>query len=259
MPARRSIPPEKQRLIARQRFLRARIAQQAFERQLAAVARQVGQLIKGVAPDGKVDPKDLPMLRDMLRRYSDTLQPWATSVAARMQSDVSQRDLQAWTQLSREIGRELRSQLEAAPVGMQLRDAMSQQVNLITSLPLRAAERVQDYAFRALTQSTRAKEFQQEILRTGQVTLFQAKMIARTETSKTASLLVQGRAEHIGSEGYFWRTARDRDVRPLHRKLEGKFIRWGDPPIAGSNGERAHAGQIYFCRCYPEPVIPDEV
>jgi hypothetical protein len=27
--------------------------------------------------------------------------------------------------------------------------------------------------------------------------------------------------------------------------------------VAGEQGEHAHAGMIYNCRCYPEPVIPE--
>jgi SPP1 gp7 family putative phage head morphogenesis protein len=239
--------------------MRARIAQAQFERQLNSVGRQVSMLIKGIAPDGNISLRDVARVRDTLRRYSEALHPWAESVTERMHAEVSQRDMKAWLDLGRTMGRELRLQLEDSRPGMELRDALNQQVELITSLPLKAAQRVHTYAQKLLVESGRAAELQKEILRTGEVTVFQAKRIAHTETSRTASLLTQVRAEHLGSEGYIWRTALDRAVRPLHKKLEGKFIRWGNPPIAGSSGERAHAGQIYFCRCYPEPVIPDQL
>jgi uncharacterized protein with gpF-like domain len=102
-----------------------------------------------------------------------------------------------------------------------------------------------------------------------------ARLIARTETARTASVLTEVRAKSVGSEGYIWRTSLDADVRPKigtpnfaklntlamgsHRKLEGTFHRWDDPPIASENGERAHPGQIYNCRCWPEPVLPDRI
>ena len=96
------------------------------------------------------------------------------------------------------------------------------------------------------------------IYATGHVTKGRANLIARTEVARTSSKLVEARARHVGSDGYIWRTAGDADVRREHRVLNGKYFRWGDPPVAGSAGERAHAGQIYNCRCVPEPVVPEE-
>jgi uncharacterized protein with gpF-like domain len=69
-------------------------------------------------------------------------------------------------------------------------------------------------------------------------------------------VLTQARAEHIGSEGYIWRTSNDSDVRHSHKEMNGRYVRWDTPPRL-SDGTVTHAGQIYNCRCYPEPVIPD--
>ena len=79
-------------------------------------------------------------------------------------------------------------------------------------------------------------------------------LIARTEVARTASGLTEARARHVGSDGYFWRTAKDADVRDSHRQMEGKFVKWNEPPTL-SDGTVTHAGQIYNCRCYAEPVI----
>ena len=134
---------------------------------------------------------------------------------------------------------------------------MDEQVTLITSLPTKAAERVHNLTIEALSNSTRASEVAKEILATGNVTESRANLIARTEVARTASLITESRAVHIGSEGYFWRTAGDSDVRHEHRLLSGKYIKWNDPPVASADGTRAHAGQIYNCRCWPEPVLPE--
>lgn len=245
--------------MARERFVRARIVQQRFERQLAAVARQINGLIKGVAPDGDVKLRDMPALNELMERYSHTLEPWAESVTYRMQAEVSQRDYKAWTDLGQTMGRELRLELNNAPAGQALRESLQEQIKAITSLPLRASERVYAYAQKMLAESGRADELKKQILRTGHVSVGQAKVIARTAVATVSSKLTQVRAEHLGSEGYFWRTARDRDVRPAHKKLEGKFILWSQPPVVDSKGRRAHAGQDIQCRCYPEPTLPDIV
>jgi len=198
-------------------------------------------------------------LQMILQHYSNVLRPWAISVAGRMQAQVDKRDVAAWEELARTMGRTLRGRVLRANTVGPLQEALAQQVDLITSLPTEAAERVQELTVQALFEAQRAEPIAQQILKSGQVAVNRARTIARTEVARTASMLTQVRAEFIGSEGYIWRTSGDSDVRPLHKKLEGKFIRWDDPPIVGENGERAHAGQIYNCRCWPEPVIPDLV
>lgn len=252
-----TLTPAQLRRAARDRFNRARKAEITYSRQLVHIGRNVGNLIKGFAPDGEVT--DMAGLMRALEQYANVLRPWAKQVTARMQSQVSNRERNAWIQLGRAVGRELRKEIEGAPTGAALRDVMAEQVHLITSIPTEAAQRVHMLTLEGITQGRRAKEVQADILRSTHVTVSRAKTIARTEVARTASVLTQVRAQHIGSEGYLWRTAEDTDVRKLHRKLEGKFIPWNRPPVAGSRGERAHAGQIYNCRCWPEPVLPDTI
>jgi uncharacterized protein with gpF-like domain len=38
--------------------------------------------------------------------------------------------------------------------------------------------------------------------------------------------------------------------------MEGKFVRWDEPPTL--DNLTGHAGALPNCRCRPEPVIPDE-
>jgi len=92
-------------------------------------------------------------------------------------------------------------------------------------------------------------------MESGDVARSRALLIARTEVTRTATTLTQARAEHIGSEGYIWRTAGDGDVRPSHRAMNGKFVRWDSPPTL--DNLTGHAGCVPNCRCYAEPVIPD--
>lgn len=247
----------KQRRLARERFVKARRVEREFGEQLNAVGKQIGVIVKGFAPTGVVPVNQRVALEMALQHYSNVLRPWAASVAKRMHAQVDTRDVKAWEELARQMGGTLRRRIMRAPVAVPLEDALREQVELITSLPLRAAERVHELTVEALFQSERAEYIAKQVLRSGAISSARARLIARTEVARTASLLTQIRAEHIGSEGYIWRTSGDSDVRPLHKKLEGKFIKWDKPPIAGENGERAHAGQIYNCRCWPEPIVPD--
>lgn len=241
----------------RSRFAQVRRAETQYASALRSIARQVGGLVRGMGGD---DPFEHDAaIREALARYAELIRPWAKATAARMLADVSRRDMTAWNQVAKGMSRSLAEEIASAPTGEILRERLDEQVALIASLPLEAAERVHSFTIKGLEEATRASEYVAEIMRSGEVSENRAKLIARTETARTASVLVEARSRHVGSEGYIWRTVRDRDVRKEHRVLEGKFIAWDDPPVAGSDGTRAHAGQIYNCRCWPEPVVQDIV
>lgn len=233
-------------------FVQARKAERFYGAQLRKIARHIGELV-GLNP-----PSDLlqaSALAERLTKYGEVIEPWARSIAERMIADVARRDWLVWQQRSREMGSLLHMEIANAPTGAVMREILDLQVGLIKSLPVEAGKRVHNLTLEGLTNSTRAGQIAQEIMRTGEVTRSRANTIARTEVSRTASSLTQARAVHVGSEGYIWRTSHDSDVRPSHERMEGRFVEWDNPPTL--DGMRGHAGCLPNCRCYPEPVIPD--
>lgn len=253
-PAKPQPSPLSQRQRKRQLLTKARNAESSYRLKLRQVAKQVGVLVKGFAPKGKI--LDMPALQKALRDYAELITPWAKAVSAAMLADVNARTARSWRELSREMGQELGRELTTAPTGARTQELMEEQVTLIKSLPLQAAERVHDLAMQALLDGTRAEQVAKDIYATTTVTESRARLIARTEVARTASVLTQARAEYAGSEGYIWRTSGDADVRESHEEMEGKYVRWSEPPLL-SDGTRTHAGQIYNCRCYSEPLFPD--
>lgn len=242
---------------------RSKRAEGEYGRKLRGVAEQIDKLVRGIDPE---DMGKARVLENALREYSRLIRPWAVEVAGKMISETERRDVAMWQRMSEQMGPMIRAELRNAPTGQLLRDMLAENVDLITSIPLDAAARVHKLALDRVENSGRAAEISAEIMRTGHVSRSRATLIARTEVARVASGLVEARSIHVGSEGYIWRTSKDADVRnrdgnPVgsHRLLEGKFIRWDSPPVASTDGTRAHAGQIYNCRCYPEPVIPDRI
>lgn len=254
--AKKPLSPRQLRKLARERFLKVRGAGSAFERQLTSVSRQVGSIVEGFAESPVTS---MAALRAALLRYAEFIRPWARAVTMQMHKRVAKRDLVSWVELGRTMGQELRKEIMYAPTGKAMREALAEQVNLITSLPIEAAERVHKLTTAGIIEGTRASEIEKEILETGHVTLSRARLIARTEVARTASLLVESRARWIGSESYIWRTSHDSDVRPSHRKLDGKVFEWDDPPVSEETGERSNPGQIWNCRCWAEPILPDKI
>lgn len=233
--------------------MKSRRAEKSYSAQLRKIARVVGDIITGF---GRITPDNEAALRDALNRYADMLDNWAHAVARRMLADVSARDERAWMRVSQEMGAEIGRIVRETPVGDVMRERMAAQVDLIKSLPRDAAERVHRLVIEAQENGARAEQIAKEIMRTGHVTESRARLIARTEVGRASAELQRARAEAIGSTQFIWRTSRDSDVRPSHRKLEGKVFRWDTPPECDP-GHHALPGAIFNCRCYAEPVIPE--
>lgn len=229
--------------------------EQRYALQLRKVAQQVGSI---VAPFTPGDMSAVPTIEQFLKAYSDMLKGWATQTASNMLMDVALRDEQAWQTMAKELSRGLREEIRNAPTGRVMQALLAEQVTLIQSIPLEAAQRVHRLTLEGIENSTRAKEIAAEIMRTEEITSSRAVLIARTEVARTATTLTQARAQSIGADSYIWRTSGDSTVRSDHKKLNGKIFQWNNPPVADErSGERAHPGCIWNCRCFAEPIIPD--
>jgi SPP1 gp7 family putative phage head morphogenesis protein len=225
------------------------------------VAGQIGQLIEVFDPLQR--PEELPALQAMLDRYAQTITPWAQAVVQRMQAEVDTRDARMWAEHAQAMGLALRQELHSAPTGEAMRALLRQQVERITSLPREAGQRVHALTLQGLENSVRSKEIAAQIRQSGQVSASRATLIARTEVARTATVLTQTRAQHIGSTHYIWRTSGDGDVRPGHRAMSGNVCEWAHPPAVNEGtGKHArimhhHPGQVWNCCCYPEPILPE--
>jgi SPP1 gp7 family putative phage head morphogenesis protein len=239
----------------RQNWTLARRAESSYNSRLRAVAKQVGALVRGFDPDSIIKSPDQVMAA--LRQYSALLQPWARSVANYMLADVARRDLKMWKANSHAISSSIRSELLNAPTGSAYAMLMEEQVDLITSLPLDASQRIHALVQEAMITGQRSNTIKAEIMRTQQVSESKARLIARTEVARSAATFTQARAEFAGSEGYIWRTSEDGDVRPLHQEMNGKYVAWKNPPKLEPSLAPYHAGCGPNCRCFAEPVLPD--
>lgn len=228
-----------------------------------------------------------------LDEYGEAIEPWARAVAWRMIAETNRRDKSAWEQYTEGMGAALREELRNAPIGEHVSQLLESQVDLITSLPheagmwvheqsLNALEAGQRYQEKTAIESgwdpergvwTRALPPRTELTEalakatpgaTEKWLRNRATLIARTETARTASVLVQARSKHIGAELYQWVTAGDWKVRESHRKLERArtpygigIYSWDDPPLSDPPDHHSHPGQIWNCRCTALPIIPE--
>lgn len=227
-----------------------------YGRQLRQIAGYIDSIIKGF---DVTDETVYPSIVTALRKYAESLDVWAVNASSRILMDVALRDEKTWLIHAKDMSIGVKHQIRNTDVGAVMQKLLADQVGLIKSLPLNAAQRVQDLATRAVIEGGRADEISGLIMAIGGVTKSRANTIARTEIARATTLFTQARAESLGSDGYIWRTSEDSDVRHDHDELNGQYVPWDKPPIADKRtGTRAHAGCIWNCRCYPEPVIPED-
>lgn len=133
---------------------------------------------------------------------------------------------------------------------------------LIKTIPSLFAQKATEYATEEYLKGNRASVVKEKILKLyGDLTEVEAQRIARTEISKTSSQLTQIRSKAVGIDWYVWRTSKDQRVRHSHDIMEGVLVNFNNPPSPEALANEKHtygvynAGEIFNCRCYPEPVI----
>ena len=86
-----------------------------------------------------------------------------------------------------------------------------------------------------------------------------AKMIARTESAKLQTSLIQNRAEDLGSVCYIWKSSKDKRTRPSHQMMNGVVVFWREgterPKLDDMYG---NPGEFPNCRCSPNPILDED-
>lgn len=231
-----------------------------YRRKLRKIARHIGDLVASYEP---ITPDKLSDIQRSLDHYSVALEGWARNVGYRMVTMADKKEEKWWDEVTKQLNEGVRNALKSGDLRPTLAKMVEEQVELITSLPTEANRRVSELAQRAFAEGSRGAEIQKEIMRTGEVTESRARLIARTEVARTSSTLTQARARFVGSTQYIWRTAGDSDVRFGHRQMSGKVFEWNNPPAVNEGSQKHprimhhHPGEIWNCRCYPEPIVPE--
>jgi SPP1 gp7 family putative phage head morphogenesis protein len=277
-------------------FHRGRRAELAYGQALRQFAQQIARLIEAFAPEGKTEqitPDRLAQINEALARYAHGVEPWAKATAWRMISETNRRDKLAWEHYTQGMSEALRREVRETPIGEHVQTLLGEQVRLITSMPREAGQWVHERSLASMEAGTRYQErtaiesgYDPETgvwkrappARTELVEKLaqanpeatekwlrnRATLIARTETARAQSVLVQARSKHIGAELYYWQTAEDWKVRESHARLQKArtpyglgIYKWDEPPLSDPPDYHSHPGQIFNCRCVALPIIPE--
>lgn len=87
-----------------------------------------------------------------------------------------------------------------------------------------------------------------------------SKLIARTETARAQTAVIETRTRELGGNYYIWLSANDQRTRLSHRKMKNVIVEWSDdenekPFLDNMYG---NAGEFPNCRCSPEPIFSEK-
>lgn len=122
---------------------------------------------------------------------------------------------------------------------------VGENVALIKTIPQNALADVEKTISRAYADGMRNRDLGALIEKRYQISRNEAMRIAVDQTGKLNGRVAMEQHRAIGIGSFYWRTMRDKAVRPTHKELEGRVFFYPDPP--------RQPGQEVCCRCYPEP------
>lgn len=146
---------------------------------------------------------------------------------------------------------DIRPYLSTPDVRAHMVERISENVDLIRTIPRRAHEGLKEKLRRMLVlepfdQELMTRVIRQEYGSTG----YNLRRIVRDQTNKTIGQLTQLRQTQIGIQSYQWLTSQDERVRPTHLRNSGLVFDWANPsPITG------HPGHDIQCRCAAIPIV----
>jgi SPP1 gp7 family putative phage head morphogenesis protein len=206
-------------------------------------------------PGGRVNTK-MGQIRAALDRAFPTeeLARWPAQ-AARATSEIQKREL--FRQVKAIAGISLESIADGRLSG-RIRQFTAANVALIKSIPSDYFSEVEQVITAGVAAGTAAGDLADEVEERFGVAEDRAKVIARDQVGKFYASLNETRQTSLGIDRYIWRTAEDERVRDEHDDFADQEYAWDDPPGDGSAREGTHPGTAINCRCWPEPVIPED-
>lgn len=198
---------------------------------------------------------------------SPTYREAAYDIARSMATQLAVQSQRTWRQAAakgskgRRIYQALKKELGNTKVYHEI---IRSNASYISSVPESIADRLTQRVARGYEAGARPEALLDDILQAWpQMSSAQAKLIARTETSKASTALTRSRCAAAGLRWYVWRNSEDERVRSSHSHMGGVIVSWDEPPsperLDPKHEQKPygtyHAGDTFNCRCYPQPLL----
>lgn len=201
-----------------------------------------------------------------LYAQSQEYKVWCEELATKITTQVNTKVNGTWREAAAKAGRGskiyrlIQAELKK-PLGGDFWLKVKENAGLIQTFPLDISTTLTQYIGKESLKGRRSSDILGDLMKKFPNTAkSRLRLIARTEVSKTQTALTQARATALGADWYIWRTSEDERVRGSHNKMNGVLVNWKDPPspealVGMKSCGKYHAGDIFNCRCYPEPVV----
>lgn len=202
------------------------------------------------------------MTRILDRLESMNITNFATQMARGFTTRLNQNSSNAFnSNIKNSIGIDLNKVVSPPEVDDALSMAIRNNVALIKSIKDEYKDNVAKLIRDNVMNGERPSNIVTQIKDIGGVSKSRAKFIARDQTAKVNSDLVEIRAKSIGSDTYTWSGSLDERERPSHKVMEGKLCKWSDATVYSDDGGKTwkkrsaiggvglHVGRDYRCRC----------
>lgn len=193
-------------------------------------------------------------------------------VAARLSAGfVARANLQNKEQtlrtFSQAFGIDLSGMLGEGAIKPQMEKAVSDNVDLITSIHTDFIHDIGAAVFANMKDGGRHENLIDTIKERGNVTRSRARLIARDQTSKLNADLTEARNVALGLDLYEWGGTGDERERDSHFVLNGKLCKYSDPTVYSDDGGKTwkkrstigafigKPGEDYQCRCLALPYV----
>ncbi|EEN1042837.1 TPA: phage minor head protein [Salmonella enterica] len=195
-----------------------------------------------------------------------------SEVAARLSAGfVTRANLQnkEQTQLTffQAFGIDLTGMLGEAAIKPEMEKAVSDNVDLITSIHTDFIHDIGEAVFTNMKDGGRHENLIDLIKERGEVTRNRARFIARDQTSKLNADLTETRNVALGLDLYEWGGTGDERERDSHFVLNGMLCKYSDPTVYSDDGGKTwkkrstigafigKPGEDYQCRCLALPYV----
>ncbi|HID0769562.1 TPA: phage minor head protein [Clostridium botulinum] len=231
-----------------------------YKRRLKQLVKKLQRKIKGL--------KTTEEFIKELRKIADSpeFEEYADREAMKMVTSLFTDAGHTWREAAKknskgkEIYEALKKELKG-PIGGAINEQIQRNAYLIRSMPLSVSKDITEHISKEVFKGRRSEAIAEDLQKKVPYMLeSKAKLIARTEVSKTSTALTKARAENIGLRFYYWKTSEDVRTRDSHRKMQDVICSFNEPPSPEkANNEKFvgyyDPGCIWNCRCYPSIII----
>jgi SPP1 gp7 family putative phage head morphogenesis protein len=212
---------------------------------------------------------DLRIILRTIKKFTDSKEfhEYAYKASLKMVTSLFKDAGKTWRQAAREnsksklIYEALKKEM-TGPIGLAVKEQVERNAKLIKDMPLKISKEITNHVAEETLKGRRSSDIMEDLQKLyPHMCESKAKLIARTECSKTSTALTKARCDDIGINWYEWNTAHDSRTRSSHKHMSGVLVNWNDTPapeeLIGVKSTLGHynAGNCPNCRCFCSPIV----